>query len=181
MLSLGKEKSLPVRRSEDLKWPAEGTKFWLPLIWFKSAQCVPAHADVGFGKFQNDGEISRSGILTRMPAKGNVLEPGWTHTETNKRWMVKFWRSYLIIVILLADNAPVLISWTDATTLFHEFGHASWTVLQMLLNSSWYVAGLCGISFKFWSVAWNLKFALHYKTNEPIPMALWSVSTKHLL
>jgi peptidyl-dipeptidase Dcp len=23
-----------------------------------------------------------------------------------------------------ADNAPVLISWTDATTLFHEFGHA---------------------------------------------------------
>jgi peptidyl-dipeptidase Dcp len=25
------------------------------------------------------------------------------------------------------------------------------------------------------------KFALHYKTNEPIPMVWWSVSTKHLL
>jgi peptidyl-dipeptidase Dcp len=24
------------------------------------------------------------------------------------------------------------------------------------------------------------KFALHYKTNEPIPMVWWSVSTKHL-
>jgi peptidyl-dipeptidase Dcp len=38
---------------------------------------------------------------------------------------------------------------------------------------------------KFWSVVETPevlnKFALHYKTNEPIPMALWSVSTKHLL
>jgi peptidyl-dipeptidase Dcp len=33
-----------------------------------------------------------------------------------------------------ADNAPVLISWTDATTLFHEFGHAFMDCLKCDLS-----------------------------------------------
>jgi peptidyl-dipeptidase Dcp len=122
--------------------------------------------------------------------KGNVLEPGWTHRNQQKMD-----GEVLTIVsnnsnfIKGADNAPVLISWTDATTLFHEFGHAFMDCLQMLLiQLCRYCSckGLCGISFSnFGALAWNSevlnKFALHYKTNEPIPMALVSVSTKHLL
>jgi peptidyl-dipeptidase Dcp len=57
-----------------------------------------------------------------------------------------------------ADNAPVLISWTDATTLFHEFGHA----LHGLSSNVTYtdsagtaVVGL--ISFKFWSAGLKLR------------------------
>jgi hypothetical protein len=76
-----------------------------------------------FGKFQ----IKRRGIsrsLVFWPVC--PLETFWDERHRNQqRWMVKFWRSYLIIVILLRDdNNACLISWTDATTLFHEFGHA---------------------------------------------------------
>jgi peptidyl-dipeptidase Dcp len=50
-----------------------------------------------------------------------------------------------------ADNAPVLISWTDATTLFHEFGHAlhglSSNVTYPTLYRYCRCQGLCGISF----------------------------------
>jgi peptidyl-dipeptidase Dcp len=48
-----------------------------------------------------------------------------------------------------ADNAPVLISWTDATTLFHEFGHAFMDCLQMSYPTLPVLPlpGMCGISF----------------------------------
>jgi peptidyl-dipeptidase Dcp len=71
-----------------------------------------------------------------------------------------------------------LISWTDATT-FHEFGHAlhglssnvTYPTLPVLpLGIMW------NFPLKFWSAGLKPevlnKFALHYKTNEPIPMAL---------
>jgi hypothetical protein len=49
----------------------------------------------------------------------------------------------------------VLISWTDATTLFHEFGHAFMDCLQMLLIRLLPVLPLPGIMWnfllKFWS------------------------------
>jgi peptidyl-dipeptidase Dcp len=48
-----------------------------------------------------------------------------------------------------ADNAPVLISWTDATTLFHEFGHALHGLSSNVIRLCRYCRcqGLCGISF----------------------------------
>ncbi len=76
---------------------------------------------------------------------------------------------------------PVLISWDDANTLFHEFGHA----LHGLQSNVTYPS-LAGTSVKRDFVEfpsqvnerWLLtrevlsKFALHYKTGQPIPEAL---------
>jgi peptidyl-dipeptidase Dcp len=76
---------------------------------------------------------------------------------------------------------PTLISWEDATTLFHEFGHA----LHGLLSNVNYPT-LAGTNTKRDFVEfpsqvnerWMLtdevleKFAIHYKTGEPIPADL---------
>ncbi len=78
-------------------------------------------------------------------------------------------------------NEPVLISWSDATTLFHEFGHA----LHGLCSDVTYPS-LAGTAvardyvefpsqlLEHWLATPEVlnKFALHYKTNEPLPQAL---------
>jgi peptidyl-dipeptidase Dcp len=78
-------------------------------------------------------------------------------------------------------NEPVLISWDDAATLFHEFGHA----LHGLCSSVTY-PGLSGTSvardyvefpsqlLEHWLSTPEVlnKFALHYKTNEPLSQSL---------
>jgi peptidyl-dipeptidase Dcp len=76
---------------------------------------------------------------------------------------------------------PVLISWDDATTLFHEFGHALHG-----LNSDVNFATLAGTNTKrdfvefpsqlneHWLRTKEVlsKFALHYQTGKPIPAEL---------
>ena len=76
---------------------------------------------------------------------------------------------------------PVLISWTDATTLFHEFGHA----LHGLSSNVTYPT-LAGTSvvrdyvefpsqlLENWLPTPQVlnRFALHYQTGQPIPQAL---------
>jgi peptidyl-dipeptidase Dcp len=76
---------------------------------------------------------------------------------------------------------PVLISWTDAETLFHEFGHA----LHGLSSNVTYPS-LSGTSverdyvefpsqlLEHWLPTPQVlnRFALHYKTGKPIPQAL---------
>ncbi|PIF32756.1 peptidyl-dipeptidase Dcp [Flavobacterium sp. 9] len=79
------------------------------------------------------------------------------------------------------SNESVLISWDDATTLFHEFGHA----LHGLCSNVTYPR-LSGTSvardyvefpsqiFEHWLATPEVlnKFALHYKTNEPLPQSM---------
>ncbi len=76
---------------------------------------------------------------------------------------------------------PVLISWDDASTMFHEFGHA----LHGLLSNVTYPT-LAGTSVKrdfvefpsqvneYWLETPEVlnKFAVHYQTGKPIPKAL---------
>lgn len=76
---------------------------------------------------------------------------------------------------------PVLISWDDATTMFHEFGHA----LHGLLSDVKYPS-LAGTAVardfvefpsqinEYWLAQPEVlnKFALHYQTGKPIPKAL---------
>ncbi|KAF2340061.1 M3 family metallopeptidase [Flavobacterium tistrianum] len=79
------------------------------------------------------------------------------------------------------SDEPVLISWDDATTLFHEFGHA----LHGLCSNVTYPS-LSGTSvardyvefpsqlLEHWLATPEVlnKFALHYKTNEPLSQSL---------
>ncbi|MGA0602075.1 M3 family metallopeptidase [Caulobacter sp. KR2-114] len=80
-----------------------------------------------------------------------------------------------------APGQPVLISWTDAVTLFHEFGHG----LHGLLSSVTYPS-LAGTSVvrdfvelpsqlnERWLPTPELlsRFAVHHETGEPMPAAL---------
>ncbi|WP_374550154.1 M3 family metallopeptidase [Flavobacterium sp.] len=79
------------------------------------------------------------------------------------------------------ENEPVLISWDDASTLFHEFGHA----LHGLCSSVTYPT-LSGTNvprdyvefpsqiLERWLATPQVlnQFALHYQTNQPMPMSL---------
>ncbi len=79
------------------------------------------------------------------------------------------------------DGAPALISWTDAVTLFHEFGHG----LHGLTSNVTYPS-LAGTSVvrdfvelpsqlnERWLATPELlaRFAVHYQTGEPMPAAL---------
>ncbi len=78
-------------------------------------------------------------------------------------------------------GAPVLISWDDAKTMFHEFGHALHG-----LNSNVHYASLAGTNTKrdfvefpsqlneHWLPTREVltRFATHYQTGKPIPDAL---------
>jgi len=76
---------------------------------------------------------------------------------------------------------PVLISWDDARTLFHEFGHAlhglssnvTYPILSGTNVARDYVEFPSQILERWLSTPEVLqKFALHYKTGEPIPQQL---------
>lgn len=79
------------------------------------------------------------------------------------------------------DNEPILISWEDASTLFHEFGHALHG-----LNSNVTYPSLSGTNtprdyvefpsqiLERWLATPEVlnRYALHYKTGAPMPMEL---------
>ena len=78
------------------------------------------------------------------------------------------------------DN-PVLISWDDASTLFHEFGHAlhglnsnvTYPILSGTNTPRDYVEFPSQVMERWLSTPQVLnQFALHYITGEPMPMAL---------
>jgi peptidyl-dipeptidase Dcp len=79
------------------------------------------------------------------------------------------------------DGEPVLISWTDATTLFHEFGHAlhglSSNVTYPTLSGTSVVRDYVEFPSQLlenWLPTPEVlnRFALHYQTGKPIPQVL---------
>ncbi|NNC36738.1 MAG: M3 family metallopeptidase [Hyphomonadaceae bacterium] len=80
-----------------------------------------------------------------------------------------------------ADGVPTLISWDDAETLFHEFGHAihglnskvTYPTLSGTAVSRDYVEFPSQL-YEHWLTTPEVlnKFAVHYETGEPIPQAL---------
>jgi peptidyl-dipeptidase Dcp len=80
-----------------------------------------------------------------------------------------------------APGEPILVSWTDAETMFHEFGHALHGLSSNVTYPS--LAGTAVVRdyvefpsqlLEHWLPTPEVlnRFALHYKTGEPIPAAL---------
>jgi peptidyl-dipeptidase Dcp len=78
-------------------------------------------------------------------------------------------------------NEPILISWEDATTLFHEFGHALHGLCSNVTYPSLSGTNVARDYVEFpsqllehWLATPEVlnKFALHYKTNQPLPQSL---------
>jgi peptidyl-dipeptidase Dcp len=155
-------------------------------LQFKQITNVPVyHADVRVWEVSNKTTGKLIGLWYFDPyARKGKRSGAWMNAYRNQQRMDG---AVLTIVsnncnfIKGSDNAPVLISWTDATTLFHEFGHAlhglcsnvTYPTLSGTAVARDYVEFPSQILERWLETPEVLnKFALHYKTNEPIPMAL---------
>ncbi len=133
-------------------------------------------------------EVTRAGDRVGLWYFDLYARPG----KSSGAWMSEYRTQQTLggVTPIVSNNAnfmpakpgePVLISWTDAVTLFHEFGHG----LHGLLSSVTYPS-LAGTSVvrdfvelpsqlnEHWLSTPELleRFALHVETGEPLPEAL---------
>jgi peptidyl-dipeptidase Dcp len=155
-------------------------------LGFKQLFDVPVyHSDVRVWEVNNKNTGQPIGLWYFDPyARVGKRSGAWMNSHRDQQKMVG---NVLPIVSnncnFIKGNAddPVLISWDDATTLFHEFGHA----LHGLCSNVTYPS-LSGTSvardyvefpsqlLEHWLATPEVlnRFALHYKTNEPLPQSL---------
>lgn len=155
-------------------------------LGFKQLFDVPVyHPDVRVWEVNNKTTKEPIGLWYFDPyARVGKRSGAWMNSHRDQQ---KINRNILPIVSnncnFIKGNAddPVLISWDDATTLFHEFGHA----LHGLCSNVTYPS-LSGTSvardyvefpsqlLEHWLATPEVlnKFALHYKTNEPLSESL---------
>lgn len=153
---------------------------------FKQITDVPVyHPDVRVWEVSNKVTGKKVGLWYFDPyARTGKRSGAWMNAYRNQQ---RLEGDVLTIVsnncnfIKGAANEPILISWEDASTLFHEFGHA----LHGLCSNVTYPS-LAGTSvardyvefpsqlLEHWLATPEVlnKFALHYKTNQPLPQAL---------
>lgn len=138
-------------------------------VWEVKDKTTGAHVGLWyFDPYARDGK--RSGAWMNTYRAQHKLEGGQTTIVSNNSNFVKG-----------KPGEPVLISWDDATTLFHEFGHA----LHGLSSNVTYPS-LSGTAvfrdyvefpsqlLEHWLMTPEVlqRFALHYRTNKPIPREL---------
>ncbi|MBE8725480.1 M3 family metallopeptidase [Flavobacterium hungaricum] len=155
-------------------------------LQFKQITNVPVyHPDVRVWEVSNKLTGKAVGLWYFDPyARAGKRSGAWMNAYRNQERMDK---EVLTIVsnncnfIKGATDEPILISWEDASTLFHEFGHA----LHGLCSNVTYPS-LAGTSvardyvefpsqlLEHWLGTPEVlnKFALHYKTGEPLPKAM---------
>ncbi|HEY1196849.1 M3 family metallopeptidase [Flavobacterium sp.] len=155
-------------------------------LGFKQVFDVPVyHSDVRVWEVNNKNTGAIIGLWYFDPyARVGKRSGAWMNSHRDQQ---KIKENVLPIVsnncnfIKGNSNEAVLISWDDATTLFHEFGHA----LHGLCSNVTYPS-LSGTSvardyvefpsqlLEHWLATPEVlnKFALHYKTNEPLSQSL---------
>ncbi len=155
-------------------------------LGFKQLLDVPVyHADVRVWEVNNKNTGETIGLWYFDPfARVGKRSGAWMNSHRDQQ---KIAGNVLPIVsnncnfIKGNSGEPVLISWDDATTLFHEFGHA----LHGLCSNVTYPS-LSGTSvardyvefpsqlLEHWLATPEVlnRFALHYKTNEPLSQSL---------
>jgi peptidyl-dipeptidase Dcp len=155
-------------------------------LGFKQVFDVPVyHPDVRVWEVNNKNTGVVIGLWYFDPyARAGKRSGAWMNSHRDQQ---KIKENVLPIVsnncnfIKGSSDEAVLISWDDATTLFHEFGHA----LHGLCSNVTYPS-LSGTSvardyvefpsqlLEHWLATPEVlnKFALHYKTNEPLSQSL---------
>jgi len=121
-----------------------------------------------FDPYAREGK--RSGAwMTDYRAQENITEPITTIVSNNCNF------------VKAAEGEPVLISWDDAVTLFHEFGHALHGLNSKVKYPSQSGTSVARDYVEFpsqlnehWLTTPEVlnKFAVHFETGEPIPAAL---------
>lgn len=153
---------------------------------FRPINTVPVyHPDVRVWEVSNKTTGKQIGLWYFDPyARKGKRSGAWMNAYRNQE---KLDGEVLTIVsnnsnfIKGADGEPVLISWSDATTLFHEFGHALHGLSSNVTYPTLAGTAVARDYVEFPSQILELwletpevlnRFALHYKTNEPIPHKL---------
>lgn len=121
-----------------------------------------------FDPYAREGK--RSGAwMTDYRAQQNITEPITTLVSNNSNF------------VKVADGQPVLISWDDADTLFHEFGHALHGLCSKVRYPSQSGTNVPRDYVEFpsqlnehWLTTPEIlnQFAVHYQTGQPLPQAL---------
>jgi peptidyl-dipeptidase Dcp len=153
---------------------------------FKQVTNVPVyHADVRVWEVSNKSTGKVVGLWYFDPyARAGKRSGAWMNAYRDQQ---KLDGNVLTIVsnncnfIKGTANEPVLISWEDATTLFHEFGHALHGLCSNVTYPSLSGTNVARDYVEFpsqllehWLATPEVlnKFALHYKTNQPLPQSL---------
>ncbi len=121
-----------------------------------------------FDPYAREGK--RSGAwMTDYRAQENITQPVTTLVSNNSNF------------VKTADGAPVLISWDDADTLFHEFGHALHGLCSKVRYPSQSGTSVARDYVEFpsqlnehWLTTPEVlnQFALHYETGRSLPQEL---------
>ncbi|MBF4467170.1 M3 family metallopeptidase [Flavobacterium sp. LC2016-12] len=155
-------------------------------LGFKQVFDVPVyHPDVRVWEVNNKGTGNPIGLWYFDPyARQGKRSGAWMNSHRKQQ---KIKANVLPIVsnncnfIKGAADEPVLISWDDATTLFHEFGHALHGLCSNVIYPSLSGTAVARDYVEFpsqllehWLATPEVlnKFALHYKTNQPLPAVL---------
>ena len=164
--------------------------FWVAgeLFDFKFTQVtdVPVfHADVRVWKVENKVSGKQVGLWYFDPyAREGKRSGAWAfayRSQQNLDGKITTIVSNNANFIKAKEGEPVLISWDDANTLFHEFGHAlhglssnvTYPTLSGTAVSRDYVEFPSQLLEPWLSTPEVLQhYALHYKTGEPIPQKL---------
>jgi peptidyl-dipeptidase Dcp len=155
-------------------------------LGFKQVYNVPVfHADVRVWEVSNKNTNKVVGVWYFDPyARKGKRSGAWmnaTREQSRVNGEVLTLVSNNCNFIKGKEGEPILISWDDASTLFHEFGHALHG-----LNSNVTYPSLSGTNtprdyvefpsqiLERWLATPEVlnKFALHYKTGQPMPMSL---------
>lgn len=121
-----------------------------------------------FDPFAREGK--RSGAwMTNYRAQENITEPITTLVSNNSNFVKG------------AEGTPALISWDDADTLFHEFGHALHGLCSNVRYPSQAGTAVARDYVEFpsqlyehWLTTPEIlnRFAVHYETGQPLPQEL---------
>lgn len=166
---------------EGMFWAAGQTYGFM----FKKVEGLPVfHEDVTTYEVSRDGKVVGLFYFDPYARKGKRSGAWMNAYRSQSRDGTKF------IMPIVSNNSnfleaapgePILVSWDDATTLFHEFGHAihglSSNVTYASLSGTSvardYVEFPSQVNERWLSTPEVLsRFALHYKTKAPMPASL---------